>query len=130
MKGVEAPGIVCGKFAPGAHLRKPGVLFRLTLCAVLLLGFGHVSSEERNGIFKEIDGAKWNAEIVEGTARAVDGGVAVAVTHSDKKAEVAGADPRESDEGDARATEPVDEGAGEVLVNVGECVGKRFKKCR
>ena len=130
MKGVEAPGIVCGKFAPGAHLRKPGVLFWLTLCAVLLLGFGHGSSEERNGKIKEIGAAAWNEEKVEGAARAVDGGVAVAVTHTDEQAEVDGAGPRKSDEGDGGATEPGDEGAGEVLVNVGECVGKRFKKCR
>ena len=122
--------MVCGKFAPGAQ-REPGVLFRLALCAVLLLGFGHVSSEERNGKIKEIDAAAWNEENVEDAARAVDGGVAVAVTHTAGQAEVDdGADPRKSDEGDGRATEPVDGGAGEVLVNVGECVGRRFKKCR
>ena len=114
-----------------------GALLRLTFCLVLLHGCGHVSSEEVSGRTGENDATEWNEQQLEGIGGAVDRVVRKVVKDHGRKVEGDGRDPEQSATGDARTTELVAEGAGEVVDEageipgkVGECVGRRFKKCR
>ena len=113
------------------------VPFRLILGLALLHGCGHAASEETNGGLGEIDVAERVVERMEGIGRAVGGDVGIVVVDCDVKVEgkCRESGPPVTEVGET--TELIDEGAGEVvdeaaaaLANVGECSGRRFKKCR
>lgn len=114
-----------------------GVLPRLTVCLALLYGCGHAVSEEADRRLEGFDVAERVADRMEGIGTTVDGNAGIVVVDCHMK--VAG----KCEESGPPVTEvdkiavPVDEGAGEVVdeavavvANVGECSGKRFKKCR
>lgn len=116
---------------------KLGVLVRLTFCLGILHGPGLVSSEEVNDGYKGSDTTELNQEQVEGTGRAVYSGIKKVIKGDDENIESDAGNPGQSVTGDGDATKLVEEGAGERgdetgenLGNVGECTGKRFKKCR
>ena len=102
------------------------VLFRLTLCLVMLHGWVDVSPEEIGGGFSKNDsGEVQPLPDLTGQSPGVAGAGIVA---SRKDGDV---------EGDGTATVPVVERvheavnqSGEESVTVSECVGTRFKKCR
>ena len=101
---------------------------RLALCLVLLCGFGHTGAgETKRGI----------GERAEGRGSAVDGTAGVHVVECDVKGGGKCAELGPPVTGAGTAAHPVDEGAGEAVdeaagpvSDVGECSGKRFKKCR
>ena len=105
---------------------RPGVLLRLIICLAMLHGGGHASSGEvDNG---EGDSVEPRVEGIERVAGNVVGG------HDE---EGGGRDPGTLVGRVGKAVGPVDgragegaDGAGGVFGIVGECVGKRFKKCR
>ena len=105
---------------------RPGVLLRLLICLAMLHGGGHASSEEvDNG---EGDSVEPRVEGIERAAGNVVGGY---------DEEGGDRDPGTLVGRIGKAVEPVDGragegagGAGGVFGIVGECVGKRFKKCR
>ena len=110
---------------------------RLILGLVLLHGCGHAASDEANSGLGAIDVAERVVERMEGIGKAVDGDVRIVVVDCHVKVEgkcgESGPTVTEVD----KIAVPVDEGAGEVvneavtaIANVGECSGKRFKKCR
>ena len=113
-----------------------GALFRLTLCLVLLHGYGHVASEEMNGGCKEEElrntprGSDMTGQVPWKSVGEVAGGEAGKVEGDGKPSGI-------SATGDGRAMvlvvdgtgEAVDE-AGEDSATVGGCAGTRFKKCR
>jgi len=113
------------------------VSFRLILGLALLHGCGHVASEETNGGLGEFDAAGRVVERMEGVGTTVDGDVRIVVPDCDVKvegkcgesqalvAEVGGS----TESAGESAGDAVDE-AAEIVANVGECSGKRFKKCR
>ena len=116
---------------------KLDVVLRLTFCLGILHGSGQVSSEEANGGYKESDAAEWNQEQTEGMGRAVDSGIEKVIKGDGKNIESDAKNPGQSVTGDGNAKKLVEEGAGERvdetdenLGKVGECTGKRFKKCR
>ena len=113
------------------------VLSRLTLCLVLLCGCGHAVSGETNDGLEGIEPAERIAERVKGIGKTVAGGVGVVVVDCDVKAEGKCGESGPSATGVGKAANPVDEGAGDavdgavgLVANVGECSGRRFKKCR
>ena len=113
------------------------VLIRLILGLALLHGCGHAASEETNGGLGEIDVVERVVERMEGIGRAVDEAAGIVVVDCDVKVEGKCADSGPPVTEIGETTELVDEGAVEVvdeaaaaLANVGECSGRRFKKCR
>ena len=113
------------------------VLLRLVFCLGTLHGSGQVSSEEANAVYKENDPAEWNQAQAEGTGRAVESGIRKVVTGDGEDIESDAKNPGQSVTGDGNPTKLVEEGegkrgdeTGEILGKVGECTGKRFKKCR
>ena len=113
------------------------LLSRLIVCLALLYGCGHAVSEETDRGLDEIDVAERVADRMEGIGTAVVGNVGVVVVDCHVKVE------GECGESGPPVTKVdktavlVDEGAGEVVdqavaatANIGECSGKRFKKCR
>ena len=110
---------------------------RLLVCLALLYGCGHAISEETDRGLEEIDVAERVAERMEGIGTAADGDVRIVVVNCHVKVEgkcgESGPTVTEVD----KIAVPVAEGAGEVVdqavaatANIGECSGKRFKKCR
>ena len=115
---------------------KSGVLLRLIFCLGIWHGSGQVSAEEANAGYKENDPAELNQAQAEGTGRAVDSGIKKVVKGDGENIESDAGNPGQSVTVDGDATKPVEEGAGERvdetgenLEKVGECTGKRFKKC-
>ena len=115
---------------------KSGVLLRLIFCLGIWHGSGQVSAEEANAGYKENDPAELNQAQAEGTGRAVDSGIKKVVKGDGENIESDAGNPGQSVTVDGDATKSVEEGAGERvdetgenLEKVGECTGKRFKKC-
>ena len=113
------------------------VLPRWIVCLVLLSGCGHAVSEETKGGVGETESAQRVAEHVEGIGRAVDGEVEIVVSECDVKGEGKCGESGSPVAGVGKAAKLVDEGAGEavdgaagLVADVGECSGRRFKKCR
>ena len=128
---------VVSRLSPAPRRIESSVLPRLIVCLALLSGCGHVVSEETKSGIGEAESAGRIAERVEGIGRAVDGNFGVDVVDCDGKGEGkcgesgppvtgVGKSARVVDEGAAGAA---DEVAG-LVANVGECSGRRFKKCR
>ena len=76
-------------------------------------------------------------ERMEGIGTAVDGDVRIVVLDCDGKVEGECGESKALVADVGKSTEPAGEGAGdavdeaaEIVANVGECSGKRFKKCR
>ena len=125
------------RLSPARVRHRSSVLSRLLVCLALLYGCGHAVSEETDRGLDEIDVAERVADRMEGIGTAVEGNAGVDVVDCHVKAE------GECGESGPPVTEVdktavlVDEGAGEVVdqavaatANIGECSGKRFKKCR
>ncbi len=128
---------VASRLSPARGRFTSSVPARLTLCLALLHGCGHAASEETKSGIGETGSAGRVAERVEGIGRAVDGEVAVDVVECDVKSEGKCGESGPPVTGVGKAAKLVDEGAGEVVegaagfvANVGECSGRRFKKCR
>ena len=120
-----------------ARVRLQSSVLRLLVCLALLYGCGHAVSEETDRGPDEIDVAERVGDRMEGIGTAVEGnaGVVVADCHVKVEGECGASGPTVT-KVDKTAV-PVAEGAGEVvneavtaIANVGECSGKRFKKCR
>ena len=115
----------------------PGVSLRLTLCLVMLHGWGGAVSEEAGGGFVEsdsgevllvpdmaglspgVEGGGIVAGRENGNAEGKDGNVAMAAERDGGTAVPAAGDAHEAVDATGAASAPV-----------GECDGKRFKKCR
>ena len=111
--------------------------FRLILGLALLHGCGDAVSEETNGGLGKIDVAERVVERMEGIGTAVDGDVRIVVLDCDGKVEGECEESKALVADVGKSTEPAGEGAGdavdeaaEIVANVGECSGRRFKKCR
>ena len=116
---------------------KPGVLARLTFCLGILLGSGRICAEEAHGGFKENESAEWSQAQAESTGSAVDSGIRKVVKGGGRNIGSDAGNPGQSVTGVGNATKPEEGEAGEsvdrpgeIPVKVGECTGKRFKKCR
>ena len=110
---------------------------RLILGLALLHGCGHAASDEANSGLGAIDVAERVVERMEGIGKAVDGDVRIGVLDCDVKVEGECGKSKALVADVGKSTEPAGEGAGdvvdeaaEIVANVGECSGKRFKKCR
>lgn len=130
MRGVSSRSPARGRPASSAP-------FRLILGLALLHGCGHVASEDTNGGLGEIDVAERVVERMEGIGTAVGGDVRIVVLDCDGKVEGECGESKALVADVGKSTEPAGEGAGdavdeaaEIVANVGECSGKRFKKCR
>ena len=129
MKGVSSR-------SPARRRRASGAPFRLILGLALLHGCGHVASEDTNGGLGEIEVAERVVERVEGIGTAVDGDVRIVVPDCDGKVEgkcgesKALAEAGKSAESAGGSAGDAVDVAAEIVANVGECSGKRFKKCR
>ena len=123
------------RLSPARVRHQSSVLSRLLVCLALLYGCGHAVSEETDRGLDEIDVAE--RDRMEGIGTAVEGNAGVVVVDCHVKVE------GECGESGPPVTKVdktavlVDEGAGEVVdqavaatANIGECSGKRFKKCR
>ena len=111
--------------------------FRLILVLALLHGCGHAASGETNGGLGEIDGAERVVERMEGIGTTVDGDVRIVVLDCDVKVEGKCGESKALVAEVGKSTESAGEGAddavdeaAEIVANVGECSGKRFKRCR
>ena len=113
------------------------VLFRLTVCLVLMHGCGHVASVETDGGFKGGDPREYpSVSEMAGQDLAMEA-VEEVVEGDDSTVGDEGNDPWMSVKGDGKPTELSEEGTVEVVDEAsgefgktGECVGRRFKKCR
>ena len=130
MRGASRLSSARGRFASGGPAR-------LTLCLVLLCGCGHAASEEAKSGIGETGSAELVAERVEGIGTAVDRDVRTVVLDCDVKVEGKCGESKALVAEVGRSTESAGEGAGdavdeaaEIVANVGECSGRRFKKCR
>ena len=130
MRGVSS-------LSPGLRRRASGAPFRLILGLALLHGCGHAVSEETNGGLGEIEVAERVVERMEGIGTAVDGEVRIVVPDCDVKVEGKCGESKALVAEVGRSTTSAGESAGdavdeaaEIVANVGECSGKRFKKCR
>jgi len=128
---------VVSRFSPARGRLESSVLSRLTLCLVLLYGCGHAASEETKSEIGETESAERIAERLEGIGRTVDGEIAVDAVDCDVKGEGKCGESGPPVTGVGKAANLVDEGAGDavdeaagLVANVGECSGRRFKKCR
>lgn len=113
------------------------VLFRLTVCLVLMHGYGHVVSEETDGSFKGGDPREYPSVPETAGQDLAMGAVEEVVEGGDGKVEDGGNDPGMSVKGDGKPADLPEEGTVEVVDETGggfgkagECVGRRFKKCR
>ena len=107
---------------------KVGVPFRWTFFLVMLLGCDHVSSDETNGGHME-DELRKAPQVPDMAAQVPElSGVATALEGDDRFVEDVGTGSGTSAKGDGKASELVD--ADAVRAEAGDCVGRRFKKCR
>lgn len=125
------------KHSPARGRSASRLPLRLILGLALLHGCGHVASEDTNGGLGEIDVAERVVERMEGIGTAVDGDVRIVVLDCDGKVEGECGESKALVADVGKSTEPAGEGAGdavdeaaEIVANVGECSGRRFKKCR
>ena len=116
---------------------RPGVLARLTFCLGMLLGSGEMFAEEAHGGLAVNDSAERNRAQAESTGSAIASGIGKVVRGAGADIESIAGNPGQSATGDGSATKPEEGGAsesvagtGEIPVKVGECTGRRFKKCR
>lgn len=116
---------------------KPGVLIRLVSCLGLLLGSGHTYAAEAHGRLEVNGSAEWTQAQAEGTGSAIGGSIGKVVEGDGANSERRAGSPGQSAAGDRNATKSEEgeadesaDGIGEVPVMIGECTGKRFKKCR
>ena len=123
--------------SPARGRRASSAPFRLILGLALLHGCGHVASEETNGGLGEIEVAERVVERMEGIGAAVDGDVRIVVPDCDVKVKGKCGESKALVAEVGRTTESAGENAGgtvdkaeEIVANVGECSGRRFKKCR
>ena len=130
MRGVSS-------LSPARRRRASGAPFRLILGLALLHGCGHAASEETNGGLGEIEVAERVVERMEGIGTAVDGDVRIVVPDCDVRVEGKCGESKALVAEVGRSTESTGESAGdavdeaaEIVANVGECSGRRFKKCR
>ena len=130
MRGVSSRSPARGRPASSAP-------FRLILGLALLHGCGHVAAEDTNGGLGEVDVAERVVERMEGIGTAVGGDVRIVVLDCDGKVEGECGESKALVADVGKSTEPAGEGAGdavdeaaEIVANVGECSGRRFKKCR
>ena len=128
---------ILSRRSPACGRLESSVPARWVLCLVLLCGFGHAGSGETKSGIGETGAAGRIAARVEGIGRVVDGEAGAHVVECDVKGEGKCAELGPPVTGAGKAAHPVDEGAGEAVdaaagpvANVGECSGKRFKKCR
>ena len=113
------------------------VLTRLTFCLGMMLGSGQICAAEAHGGLEVNDSAEWNQAQAESAGGAVESGIGKVVTGNGSDIESSAGNPGQSAAGDGNATKPEEgdagesvDGTGEIPVRVGECTGKRFKKCR
>ena len=121
------------RHSPARGGRASRLPLRLILGVAMLYGCGHAASEEPTAGLVAID----VAERADGMTMAVDGRVEIVVEDCDVKADGNCGDSAQPVTDVVEAAKPVDEGAGEVVdeaarvvADVGECSGRRFKKCR
>ena len=125
------------RHSPARGRSGSSVPFRLILGLALLHGCGHAASEETDRGKMEIGVAERVVDRMEGIVMAVDGNAGTVVVDCRVKVQgKCGESGPPVTEVDKTAV-PVGGGAGEVvgeaaaaIANVGECSGKRFKKCR
>lgn len=125
------------RHSPARGRIESSVLPRLVACLALLSGCGHAVSEETDGGPGGIEPAERIAERAEAIGKAVGGDVGVVVVECDVKAEGKCGESGPSATGVGKAAKLIDEGVGDAVdeaagfvANVGECSGRRFKKCR
>lgn len=123
--------------SPARGRRASSAPFRLILGLVLLHGCGHAASDEANSGLEETDVAERVADRMEGIGKVVAGDVRIVVVDCDGKVEEVCGESKALVADIGKSTKPAGEGAGdavdeaaEIAANVGECSGKRFKKCR
>ena len=128
---------IASRFSPARGRFASSVPARLALCLVLLYGCGHAASEEAKSGIGETGSAGRVAERMEGIGRTVDGDVRIVVLDCDVKVEGKCGESKALVAEVGRPTESAGESAGdavdetaEIVANVGECSGRRFKKCR
>ena len=116
---------------------KPGVMTRLTFCLGMLLGSGQICAEEAHGRLEVNDSAEWTQAQGASTGNTVDSGIGTFVKGDGANTAGDTGSPGRSAAGDRNTTKPEEgeagesaDGTGEIPVGVGECTGKRFKKCR
>ena len=116
---------------------RSGVLIRLVFCLGLLLGSGRTCAEEAHGRLEVNGSAEWTQAQGGGTGGAVDSGIGEVVEGDGANIERSAGSPGQSAAGDGNATKPQEGEAGDsadgtdgIPVMIGECTGKRFKKCR
>lgn len=115
----------------------PGALLRLTVCLAMLHACGHAASEATTGGYGASVAMERGETHVEGMGSAAGRDSGLVVEHGDGQLAGDGGAPGQPIVEVRKATQPVDEGAGDVLGEfeevsgqVGECSGRRFKKCR
>ena len=125
------------RLSPARVRLQSSVLSRLLVCLALLHGCGHAVSEEAKNGIGETESAGRVAERVEGTGRAVDGEGGIVVVECDVKVGKRCGESGKPVTDVGEAASRIDDGAGGVVddaaervANVGECSGRRFKKCR
>ena len=119
---------------------RSGVSTRLVFCLGLLLGSGQTCAAEAHGRLEVNGSAEWTQAQAETAGDIGDGGIGKLVKGDGADtADTAGdtGSPGRSASGDRSATKPEEgeagesaDGTGEIPVMIGECTGKRFKKCR
>ena len=103
----------------------------------MLHACGHAASEATNAGYGASAAVERSEAHAEETGSAADTGAGFVVEHGDGQLAGDGGAPGQPIVEVRKATQPVDEGAGDVLGEfeeasgqVGECSGRRFKKCR
>ncbi len=109
----------------------------MTVCLVMLHACGYAASEATGGGHGASAAVERGTTHAEGRECASRRDAGFVVEQGDGKPEEECSAPGRSVIAVGKATEPVDEGArevagaaGVVTVQVGECSGRRFKKCR
>lgn len=132
---------VLSRLPPARGRIESSGLGRWIVCLALLSGCAHAVSEETNDGLGGIEPGERVAERAEGIGKAADGAVRVVVVDCDVQGEErcgeSGELPGQLATGVGKAASLVDGGAGESVdevagpvATVGECSGRRFKKCR
>ena len=123
--------------SPAPVCLRPGALFRLAICLAMLHACGDAASEATNAGYGASAAVERSEAHTEGMGSAVDTDPGFMVEDGDGKLDGDGGVSGHPIDAVRKATQPVDEGAGDVLGEpgevsgqVGECSGRRFKKCR